>query len=93
MNALDRAGYQGWAISEQPAGQAADVQTARDLARGATQAYGAAKRLLHHSFAESLETQMELEAQAIAAQARGADAREGIAAFIAKRSPKFGGGA
>ena len=65
----------------------------KDLARGATQAYGAAKRLLHHSFAESLETQMELEAQAIAAQARGADAREGIAAFIAKRAPKFGGGA
>jgi len=32
MNALDRAGYQGWAISEQPASQAADVQTARDLA-------------------------------------------------------------
>src|SRR5947209_2792740 len=66
---------------------------AQDLARGATQAYGAAKRLLHHSFAESLETQMELEAQSIAAQARGRDAREGIAAFIAKRPPNFTGGA
>jgi 2-(1,2-epoxy-1,2-dihydrophenyl)acetyl-CoA isomerase len=66
---------------------------AAQLAAGATQAYGAAKRLLHHSFAESLETQMELEAQAIAAQARGADAREGIAAFIGKRPAKFGGGA
>lgn len=66
---------------------------AQELARGATQAYGAAKRLLHHSFAESLETQMELEAQSIAAQARGRDAREGIAAFIAKRPAKFGGGA
>jgi hexulose-6-phosphate isomerase len=32
MNALDQAGYQGWAISEQPASQSADVQTARDLA-------------------------------------------------------------
>ena len=32
MNALDRAGYQGWAISEQPASQAADVQTAHELA-------------------------------------------------------------
>ena len=32
MDALDRAGYQGWAISEQPASQAADVRTARDLA-------------------------------------------------------------
>jgi L-ribulose-5-phosphate 3-epimerase len=33
MSALDRAGYQGWAISEQPGSQAADVQTARDLAQ------------------------------------------------------------
>jgi L-ribulose-5-phosphate 3-epimerase len=32
MSALDAARYQGWAISEQPGSQAADVQTARDLA-------------------------------------------------------------
>ncbi len=31
MAALDRAGYSGWAISEQPGTQAADVETARDL--------------------------------------------------------------
>jgi len=33
MKELDRAGYQGWAISEQPSTQAADVETARDLAQ------------------------------------------------------------
>src|SRR5919107_2163173 len=33
MKALDDAGYGGWAISEQPPDQAADVGTARDLAR------------------------------------------------------------
>src|SRR5438067_5836378 len=64
---------------------------AAQLAAGATRAFGAAKRLLHHSSSESLETQMELEAQAIAERSRGADAREGIAAFIAKRAPRFGG--
>jgi L-ribulose-5-phosphate 3-epimerase len=32
MSALDHAGYQGWAISEQPASQAADVTSAHDLA-------------------------------------------------------------
>ena len=31
MKALDAAGYQGWAISEQPSNQAADVESARDL--------------------------------------------------------------
>jgi len=33
MNALDRAGYHDWAISEQPSNQAADVESARDLAQ------------------------------------------------------------
>jgi hexulose-6-phosphate isomerase len=33
MEALDRAGYQGWGISEQPSDQAADVESARDLAQ------------------------------------------------------------
>src|SRR4051812_44390848 len=33
MKALDAAGYSGWGISEQPANQAADVETARDLAQ------------------------------------------------------------
>jgi 2-(1,2-epoxy-1,2-dihydrophenyl)acetyl-CoA isomerase len=70
----------------------AEAQTlAKQLAAGATRAFGAAKRLLDHSFSESLETQMELEAQAIADQARTADAREGMAAFIAKRPAHFKG--
>jgi hexulose-6-phosphate isomerase len=33
MKALDDAGYSGWAISEQPPNQAADVETAHDLAQ------------------------------------------------------------
>jgi L-ribulose-5-phosphate 3-epimerase len=33
MKALDEAGYSGWAISEQPGDQAADLESARDLAR------------------------------------------------------------
>jgi L-ribulose-5-phosphate 3-epimerase len=33
MKALDDAGYSGWAISEQPADQASDLDSARDLAR------------------------------------------------------------
>ena len=33
MKALENAGYRGWAISEQPGDQAADLETARDLAQ------------------------------------------------------------
>lgn len=61
------------------------------LAKGATKAYGRAKRLLVTSFNESLETQMEFESRAIADSARSADGREGIDAFINKRKPVFKG--
>lgn len=64
---------------------------ARQLADGPTRAYGAVKQLLASSSDTSLETQMELEARAIAAMARSADGQEGIAAFVAKRAPDFCG--
>lgn len=58
---------------------------------GPAMAVGAAKRLLHVSAGNSLETQMELESQEISAIARTADAKEGIAAFLEKRPPKYTG--
>ena len=64
---------------------------ARCLAAGPTQAFAHAKRLVLDSLGESLETQMELEARAIADAARTADAREGMAAFFEKREPRFHG--
>src|SRR5262249_54233157 len=64
---------------------------ARELAGGATRALGAAKRLLHSGWTESLETQMELESRAIAAIADTDDSHEGIAAFVEKRPPRFTG--
>jgi len=64
---------------------------AAQLASGATKAFGAAKRLLHSGWSESLETQMELESRAIADMSRTADGREGISAFVEKRTPRFKG--
>jgi len=64
---------------------------AAQLAAGATGALGAAKRLLHSGWSETLETQMEHETQAIAARAHTADGREGITAFLEKRAPRFTG--
>ncbi len=64
---------------------------ARELAQGPTQAFGAAKRLFQHSTWESLETQMELEAQAIAACGHTEDFRAGVTAFANKQTPTFQG--
>jgi 2-(1,2-epoxy-1,2-dihydrophenyl)acetyl-CoA isomerase len=64
---------------------------AAELAQGPTKAYGAAKRLFHQSTWESLETQMELEAQAIAASGHTEDFRAGVTAFAQKATPTFRG--
>ena len=64
---------------------------ARELAQGPTRAFGAAKRLFHQSTWESLETQMELEAQAIAASGRTRDFGDAVAAFANKKPPVFRG--
>ena len=63
----------------------------RELAQGPSRAFGQAKRLFHQSTWESLETQMELEAQAIAASGHTEDFRAGVSAFAAKTAPTFRG--
>ena len=64
---------------------------ARELATGPTEAYGAIKRLFAQALDRSLETQMEEEAQTLAAISRTLDAREGVKAFMEKRKPVFVG--
>jgi 2-(1,2-epoxy-1,2-dihydrophenyl)acetyl-CoA isomerase len=65
--------------------------TARELAAGPTKALGASKRLLMTSWSETLETQMEHEAQSVTDMSRTSDARQAIPAFIEKRTPVFRG--
>lgn len=67
------------------------TELAERLAAGPTKAFGGVKRMLHDSLSSSLETQMELEARHIADITRTEDAQEGIAAFLGKRKPTFGG--
>jgi 2-(1,2-epoxy-1,2-dihydrophenyl)acetyl-CoA isomerase len=64
---------------------------ARSLAAGPTKAFGLAKRVLYEGAASTLEDAMERESRYIAAAASTHDAVEGIAAFVAKRAPEFGG--
>ena len=65
----------------------ATASRARELARGPTYAFGLAKKLFLHSTQESLETQMELEAQAIASTGHSEDFKAGVNAFARKSGP------
>lgn len=60
-----------------------------ELATGPTRAFGAAKRLLYNGWGETLESQMEAEAEEISKASGGREAREGIRAFLEKRTPDF----
>jgi 2-(1,2-epoxy-1,2-dihydrophenyl)acetyl-CoA isomerase len=64
---------------------------AAKLANGPTKAFGQVKALLDGSFDHSLETQMELEARAIAELVTSEDGQEGLHAFLQKRKPEFHG--
>ena len=64
---------------------------ARKWAEGPTRAYGEAKRLILSGATESLESQMERESRAISALFASPDGREGVAAFLEKRPPRFQG--
>ena len=64
---------------------------ARELSQGPTKAFGGAKRLMHQSTWESLETQMEHESQVLAAMGRTEDFRDAVTAFANKKTPTFRG--
>jgi 2-(1,2-epoxy-1,2-dihydrophenyl)acetyl-CoA isomerase len=56
-----------------------------------TRALGLTKRLLDRAALASLDDQLELEADLQAEAAASEDFREGIAAFLEKREPRFSG--
>jgi 2-(1,2-epoxy-1,2-dihydrophenyl)acetyl-CoA isomerase len=71
--------------------QSEATRIAKELAAGPTEAFGAIKRLFYQTPDRSLESQLEEEAQTLAAISRTADAREGVKAFVEKRKPVFVG--
>jgi 2-(1,2-epoxy-1,2-dihydrophenyl)acetyl-CoA isomerase len=64
---------------------------AKQLANGPTNAFGVVKKLLIETYGANLESQLELESRGIADMAGTKDGREGISAFLARRTPEFTG--
>ncbi|HKF70191.1 MAG TPA: enoyl-CoA hydratase-related protein [Stellaceae bacterium] len=83
-------GLVNWVV---PTAELGDRTTAlaRRLTNGPAQAYAGTKRLLNQSLGTSLETQLQAECESFARCAGTEDFAEGVAAFIAKRPPKFQG--
>ncbi|HKG44687.1 MAG TPA: enoyl-CoA hydratase-related protein [Gaiellaceae bacterium] len=67
------------------------AEWAAELAALPTRGIGLSKRLFDHAEQTTLEEQLELEAQLQAAATQTDDFREGVAAFLEKREPRFEG--
>ncbi|MGB3249090.1 MAG: enoyl-CoA hydratase-related protein, partial [Tabrizicola sp.] len=76
-----------------PDEQFAAVVTARaaKLAAGPTGAYAALKQALRSAFEQPLEAQLAVEARLQGQCGASEDFREGVAAFLEKRSARFTG--
>jgi len=61
------------------------------LAKGPTKAYGAAKTAIRSSFENSLDEQLALEAKLQGQCGKSRDFKEGVTAFLEKRSPSYEG--
>ena len=71
------------------AGRAAEL--AAEYAARPTRGVGMTKRLFSHALENTLEEQLELEAELQTAATQTDDFSEGVAAFLEKRDPKFTG--
>jgi 2-(1,2-epoxy-1,2-dihydrophenyl)acetyl-CoA isomerase len=67
------------------------AELAAELAALPTRGIAMTKRLLDHAEHTTLEQQLELEAQLQSVATRTEDFREGVAAFLEKREPRFEG--
>lgn len=84
-----------WGMVNQvaPEDQFAEVvrQTAAQFAQGASLAYGLTKRAMLRGLEQSLDAALEYEAELQDIAGRSADAKEGMRAFLDKRTAQFSG--
>jgi len=65
------------------------AQMLNRLAKRSLHSFGWSKRLLNDSFGNSFEYHLEVEREGLSACADHPDGREGLKAFVEKRSPVF----
>ena len=80
-----------YAVYEDAEFESKTLELARSIAAMPTKGLGYTKRLLNQSFNNSLEDQLNLEAATQSLSAHADDHKEGIQAFLEKRTPKFTG--
>lgn len=84
-----------WGLATRVVPQGTALEAAAALAerfaKGPTQAFASARRLLHESFNNDFMSHTALETKEIGANMTGADGQEGLDAFINKRPPVFTG--
>lgn len=67
------------------------AKLASRLAQGPTRAYANAKALFNASLNQTMETQLQMEAERMADSMMTDDHAEGVTAFVEKRKPVFKG--
>ena len=80
-----------YAVYEDAEFESKTLELARSIAAMPTKGLGYTKRLLNQSFNNSLEDQLDLEAATQSLSTHTDDHKEGIQAFLEKRTPKFTG--